>query len=177
MTRKKNSTRRDGRVLKRDVVPPNVMRQGEIVEEIVNNLLPLKDHKSREIVTAQVNKTLDSLLKLVPLQEKVFDRRVYRIHTKKLDKALSNVETLLLSSPGALPFSLFPPSPPMKPMETVEEILQQHYARADPFFAELNRLRKVCAWNYGLDPNYDHAKNLSAQFSYGLMREHSEPPV
>jgi hypothetical protein len=78
MTRKKNSTRRDGRVLKRDVVPPNVMRQGEIVEEIVNNLLPLKDHKSREIVTAQVNKTLDSLLKLVPLQEKVFDRRVYR---------------------------------------------------------------------------------------------------
>jgi hypothetical protein len=65
----------------------------------------------------------------------------------------------------------------MKRVETVEEILQQHDARADPFFAELKRVRKICARNYGIHPNYDHAKNLSAQFSYGLMREHSDKKI
>ena len=82
------------------------MRLGEIVEEIVDNLRPWKNRNSRNIVTAQVNKTLDLLLKLIPLQKKVFDRRTYRDYTKKLDKALRNVETLLLSIPEALPFIL-----------------------------------------------------------------------
>ena len=111
------------------------------------------------------------------MQKKVFDRRVYREYTKKLDKALRNVETLLLSIPEALPFILFPPPPPMKLVETAEEILQQTESRADPFFAELKRLRKVCARNYGLHGSYDHAKNLSAQFSYGLMREHADKQI
>jgi hypothetical protein len=111
------------------------------------------------------------------LQNKIFDRRIYRDYTKKLDKALSNVEKLLLSSPGALPFILFPPPPPMKPVETVEEILQQTDVRADPLFAELKRLRKVCSRKYGLDPNHDHAKNLSAQFSHGLMQERSDKKI
>jgi hypothetical protein len=111
------------------------------------------------------------------LEKRLFDRRVYREYAKELDKALSNVQTLLLLSPEALPFILFPPPPPIKPVETVEEILQQHNARADPFFAELKRLRKVCARNYGLHHNYDHAKNLSADFAYLLMRELSDGKI
>jgi hypothetical protein len=177
MARKKHSAQTGGRVLKRDVAAPNMIRRGEIVEEVVDHLRPWKDHKSRDTISAAVNKNLDTLLKFRRLQEKMFDARVYREHTKKLDQALGNVETLLLSSPGALPFSLFPPPPPMRLGETIEEIMHQHRARADPFFAELKRLRKVCARNYGLHRNYDHAKNLSADFAYSLMREHSDEKI
>jgi hypothetical protein len=175
MARKKHSTRRDGRVLNRDAVaPPNTIRRDEIVEEVVDNLRPWKDHKSRDTVTAQVSKTLNSLLKSVP--KKLFDRRPVLKHVKKLGKALSNVETLLLSSPGTLPLILFPPPPRMNE-ETIEEIVRQHKARIDPFIAELERLRRVCALKYGSRPNYDHSKNLCADFTYVLMRGLSDRKI
>jgi hypothetical protein len=47
-----------------------------------------------------------SLLKLAPLQAKLFDRARNRAHANKLDRALSEVEMLLASAPGALAWFL-----------------------------------------------------------------------
>jgi hypothetical protein len=44
-----------------------------------------------------VNHELEVLLKLAPLQAKLFDRARNRAHAKKLDRALSEVERLLAS--------------------------------------------------------------------------------
>jgi len=85
----------------------------EIVEEIVDHLRPWKDHKSVAAITAAVNPELEVLLKLAPLQAKLFDRARNRAHAKKLDDALSEVETLLASAPGVLAWFLFDPLPPM----------------------------------------------------------------
>ena len=48
-------------------------------------------------ITAAVNDQLGVLLKLAPLQAKLFDRARNRTHAKKLDRALSEVEMLLAS--------------------------------------------------------------------------------
>jgi hypothetical protein len=61
----------------------------EIVEEIVDHLRPWKSHKSVAAITAAVNHELDVLLKLAPLQTRLFDRARNRAHAKKLDRALS----------------------------------------------------------------------------------------
>jgi hypothetical protein len=181
MARKKHSARRGGRVRKGNLAPPNAQRRDEIVEEVVENLRPWKNHNSRDTVKAEVNHEIDVLLKIVPLQKKLFDPRPARKHAKKLDKALSNVEELLASSPASLALFLFDPMPPPQLLDTpivandaeyflvdrfsdksIEEIMCEHQTRADAFVADLRRLRKVCSRDYGLHPNYDHAKNLSA---------------
>jgi hypothetical protein len=50
------------------VTPPNAIRRGEIVEEIVDHLRPWKDRISEATVTAEVNRELDILLGYVPAQ-------------------------------------------------------------------------------------------------------------
>src|SRR5262249_39146960 len=169
MARKKGSTRRGARVVRRDFA------RDEIVEEVVENLRPWKNHKSRDSVTAAVNQQLDVLVKLAPLQAELFDARQYRGHAKKLDKALSNVEKLLKAAPAMLAVSLFNPLPPLEltdddeyplvqpmPHKSIEEIERAHQVRANRFVTELRRLRKICAVKPGTHPNYDHAKHLSA---------------
>ena len=54
--------------------------------------------------------------------------------------------------------------------KSFEESLREHQTRANAFVTNLKRLREVCARNIGLHPNYDLAKNLSAEFAYGLMK-------
>ena len=126
----------------------------EIVEEIVDHLRPWKNHKSVAAITAAVNHELEVLLKLAPLQARLFDRARNRSHAKKLDRALSEVERLLASAPGALAWFLFNPLPPLTLTEdgasvevtqSIEDIGLAYRARADSFFAELKQLRKVCA--------------------------------
>ena len=55
MARKKHSAKSGGRVRKGEVTPPNAIRRGEIVEEIVDHLRPWKDRISEATVTAEVN--------------------------------------------------------------------------------------------------------------------------
>jgi hypothetical protein len=162
----------------------------EIVEEIVDHLRPWKGHKSVAAITAAVNHDLEMLLKLAPLQAKLFDRARNRAHAKKLDDALSEVETLLASAPGVLAWFLFDPLPPMTLTEdgelvqvtqSIENIEGAYRARADSFFVELKRLRKVCAHavdpGFATHPNYDHAKHLCAFRALGLMRELSDGKI
>jgi hypothetical protein len=162
----------------------------EIVEEIVDHLRPWKDHKSVAAITAAVNHEIDVLLKLAPLQASLFDRARNRAHAKKLDRALSEVETLLASAPGALAWFLFNPLPPvaltesgelMQVTQSIENIELAYRARADSFFAELKRLREVSARavdpGFGSHPNYDHAKHLCAWLALGLMRELSDRKI
>jgi hypothetical protein len=63
-------------------------------------------------VTASVKHELGVLLRLAPLQSKLFDQKRSRDHAKKLDVALSKIEPLLASAPGALAWFLFDPLPP-----------------------------------------------------------------
>ena len=100
-------------VMSRKQDTPSRRGADEIVEEIVDHLRPWKSHKSVAAITAAVNHELDVLLKLAPLQTKLFDRARNRAHAKKLDRALGEVEMLLASAPGALAWFLFDPLPPM----------------------------------------------------------------
>jgi hypothetical protein len=190
MARKKHSARRGSRLMKGDVAPTNAIRRDEIVEEVVDNLRPWSNHKSRDAITDQVNKSLDMLPNLIPSLMKLSDARAYREHEKKLDKALSNVETLLLSSPGAFSWFLFDQRPQSMPLndngyplgpptahKSIEEIEREHEARVGAFVMELRRLRKVCAQDYGLHPNFDHAKHASAQIACGLMQDFSDAKI
>ena len=108
----------------------------------------------------------------------------------KLDRALSQVELLLASAPGALAWFLFDPLPPMtltgdgelvQVTQSIENIELAYRARADSFGVELKRLREVCA--RAVDPgfashaNYDHAKHLCAWFALDLMRELSDRKI
>jgi len=162
----------------------------EIVEEIVDHLRPWKNHKSVGAITAAVNHELEVLLKLAPLQAKLFDRARNRAHAKKLDRALGEVERLLASAPGALAWFLFNPLPPLTLTEdggsvevtqSIENIELAYRARADSFCAELKRLRNVCARavdpGFATHPNYDHAKHLCAWHALGLMRELSDGKI
>ena len=84
-------------------------RQHEIVEEVVDNLRPWKDRKSRAAVAADVEHELNILIHIVPLGTELFDRRRNRAHAQKLNRAVSEVERLLSSAPGMLAWSLFNP--------------------------------------------------------------------
>jgi hypothetical protein len=180
VARKKHSARRGGRVMRGNVASPNAQRRNEIVEEVIDNLRPWKNHKNRDTVTTAVNQDLDRLLRIVPFEKEFFDPRAARKHAKKLDKAISKVETLVESCPGMLNGDLFDPTLPSRkigndldptPYKTLEE-------GVDAFFAELKRLRKVCALDYYRPhPNYDPAKNRSAQSAYFLMREFSDGKI
>ena len=130
------------------------------------------------------------VLKLAPLEAKLSDRAQCRAHAKKLDGALSEVETLLASTPSTLAWLLFHSLPPMtltedgellQAVQSIEDIELGYRVRADSFFAELKRLREVCASavnpGFGSHPNYDHAKHLCARLALGLMRDLSNGKI
>ena len=159
--------------------PPNRTRRDELVEAVVDSLKPWKNHQSRDTVRAQVNQTLDVLLHWVLPNKPNFDRRAIRKHAKKLDRALSKVEELLVSGPGLLAWVLFDPRPvlqgdyfPQGPLNR-----REMEARRIAFGAELKRLRDVCARDYGDHPNYDRAKRETASWSYDLMQGHSDRKI
>jgi len=191
LARKKHSAKRGIRVSKRDITPPDAIRRAETVEEIVDHLRPWKDRKGTTAVIAEVNRALDVLVNLAPLEAKLFDRTRNRIHAQQLDRALAEVEALLASAPGALASFLLNPLPPLTMTEdgelveavprSIEDIERAYRKRADSFATELKRLRKVCARavdpGFGSHPNYDHAKHLCAWFAYGLMEGLSDRKI
>jgi hypothetical protein len=192
MAREKRSPQSGVRGRKRDAAPPEATRRNEIVEEIVDHLRPWKDRKDQGQVTVAVDHELDVVLKLAPMQAKLFDRAVNRIHARKLDSALNQVETLLASAPGFLAwYSFGPPPQPVTMTEdgllmqamptTIEDVERQHRGRANKFVAELKRLRKVCARaadpEFGYHPNYDPAKHTCAWFARALMKELSDAKI
>jgi hypothetical protein len=201
MARKKQSARSGVRAMKGDVAPLNAIRRDEIVDVIVENLRPWKNQNSRGTITAAVNHGIDVLLNVVPLQKEQLDPRPYRKHAKKLYDALGDVEELLASSPQTLALSLFNrvrfmfldpslgaikhPLVSIVATKSIKERMADYQMRVysdyqtwlNAFVTELRRLREVCARDYGLHPNYDHAKNLSAEFAYDLMRELSDQKI
>jgi hypothetical protein len=157
-------------------------RKDEIVEEITDNLRPWKDRLSREAIAKAVGEQLEFLRKMIPLQEKLMDRQRMRAHARELDKALSEVEKILIADPGGLNLHLFNPLPLSKSeSESTEAILLAYQRRAEPFYAELKRLRQVCARainpGYGLHPNYDQAKSNSAWIAHGLLLQLSHAKI
>ena len=144
MVLKKHSARSGGRVIKGDVALSNSIRRAEIIEEVVDNLRPWKNHKSRDAVIAEVKKALDILRIAIPIQYMIFDPRPFREHAKKLDKALHNVEALITSSPltlTALLFAMRPIAPPI-PVNNAE------YSSVEPapeksFVRARQRVRKT----------------------------------
>jgi hypothetical protein len=85
MARRKHLARGGIHVRRGDVTPPDAIRRDELVEEIVDHLRPWKDRKGAAAVTAEVNRALDVLLKLVPLEAKLSDRTRNRTHALQLD--------------------------------------------------------------------------------------------
>jgi len=170
-------------VMTRNGRPASAIRQGEIVEEIVDNLKPWKGRKSRDVVSAEVKHTVSLVLEWVPLESKLFDRKQNRDHAKKLDHALSKIEPLLVSAPGALGALLFsPPIPrPLKlPFKSIEQIEHECSARFNSFITELRRLRKICRRaieGIGHHPNRNHAKSTCAHCAGCLTGELSERKI
>lgn len=179
-----------------DVTPLDVDRRKDIVEQIVDNLRPFKDGiivaeaTAEAEVTAYVNKTLDMLLKYDPEKKKPFDRSLNRKHAKQLDTALTRVQELL-SAPSALKTHLrFGLSPWMKDeaggyTEDEERAWEDEERacreREDFFFAELNRLRKMCALaidpGIGFHANYGHEQEECAGSAYLLMVLYSKRKI
>jgi hypothetical protein len=159
-------------------------RLDEIIEEIVDNLRPWKRGRTGAAVTAEVKHEAELLVKIAPLQEKLFDRSRYREHAKGLNDALLKVENLVASCPSPLALLLFNPLPPIIEREdgtltqevlSLEEFERRYRARLDWFVTEVRRVSKVCSRAMGpgigaTHPNYDHYKHLCAQFAFGLMR-------
>jgi hypothetical protein len=165
--------------------PTDATRRGEIIEEIVDCLLPWKHRMSDAAVTAAVNQHLDLLL-LAPRDAKLFDRRKYRAHAEQLDGALLKVEMLLASAPGALALALFDPvtiteDGVVAVPSSMGHIERAYRKRAESFASELKRLRKVCAGaidpGFGFHPNFDPVKNHCAWFAHGLIRELSHRKI
>lgn len=156
-------------------------RLEEIVEEIVNNLPPRKGFSHAEITVA-VRQAISELREKVPWQMKLSDRAAMKAHARKLYTAVSELELLLETAPGmmwALLFSEVGPLP--NELMSKEKMVAGFISRSEPFFDDLNRLRKGCAQaikkGWGTHPNYDHAKSLSAQSAYDLMKAHSAAKI
>ena len=173
MARKKHSAQSGVRVTKGYATPPDAIRRGEIVEEIVDHLRPWKDRVIETAATADVNYELNELHGSVCLKATWSDRARNRAHAKKLDSALLQLETLLAAAPVDLSLLLFmdlsvPPQ--------ITNIISGDARRT--FAAELKRLRKVCALavhpQFGSPANYDHAKHLSARSAHSLMQKLSK---
>ncbi len=186
MDRTKASARKRGRVRNRAVAPSDAIRRGEIVEEVVDNLRPWKNRKSRETVTRDVDHSIGVLRKLVAAQMLLLDQQPFREFRKKLDKALSDVEKVLASKPVMFSQFLFRTTPQVgdsfvsissMSSREFEEFFNNHHKRSDAFDTELKRLRDICARDVGIHPNYDVAKHRSADFAHGLMGALSDQKI
>ena len=92
MARKKHSARKGNRAMKRDVAPLSAIRRDEIVEEVIDNLRPWKNHRSRDTVTPKVKHSIDALRKIVPIQKELYDRKPFREFAKKFDKVVTGIK-------------------------------------------------------------------------------------
>jgi hypothetical protein len=162
---RKNTSVKSGRVRKGKFTPPSATRLDVIIEEIVTHLGPWKRGLTEAEVSAGVKYELDVLLKLASLEAQLPDRNQNRIHARKLDNALVEVERLLASAPSMLVWYLFSPLPMTADEQamraSIDDIDRAYRKRADAFFDEAKRLRKICARaidpGYGSHPNSDSA--------------------
>lgn len=154
--------------MKDDVTPSKAMiRQGEIVEEIVDHLRPWGESNrtgrrlSEATVTTTVNSELDILLRSYPRHIEHADRRRNRAYARKLDSALAEVQRLAASPPIAL-----------------ASFLSENI---DSFATELRRRRRICAHfidpKSGHHPNYDVVKHMCAGRAFGLMEMLSDKKI
>ena len=113
------------------------------------------------------------MIRLAQLTPQLVKQNHYRAHAKKLDQALSEVETHL---PGPLSDFLFNPL-----QNWTDDGLRAKHARFNAFAEEVKRMRRICARamgpGIGLHPNYDHTKHTCAHWAYCLIRELSENKI
>ena len=156
-------------------------RVEEIVEEILNNLQPGKG-VSRAALTLGVRQALNDLSVEVPRRTKLLDRGAMREHAKKLFKAAVKLEVLLETAPGVMQAALFSDSLLSRDdLPSQQEMLDGYLKRSESFFDELYRLHIICGQaigkKWGTHKNYDHAKALSAQSAYNLMKHYSSTKI
>jgi hypothetical protein len=165
---------------KKDIAPDR--GADAIVEEITDHLRPWKGRQSRQAIAIAVGKNLKILRENIPLSGKLFNRRRLREHALRLDKSLREVEDLLKSAPDSLNLHLFKPVSFSKGEIGAIETKSAAFLRpVELFFAELARLRKVCAQaihpGFGVHPNFDYAKWQCSFFAYMLMDELSNAKI
>jgi hypothetical protein len=176
--RKKVSAHNGGPSTKRSITPANAIRRGEIVEEIVENLRPWRNHKSRDAITAAVNKEIDKIPGRLPDETDFFDPKQGRKIVKSLVKALRQVEMLLLSLPATRGGYKHYFDPRIRRLAKVDDDYvfagidateEEVLARADAFIKELTGVRKVATARFGYHKNFDVAKHESARTAYRLL--------
>jgi hypothetical protein len=161
--------------MKDNVRPSKAMtRRGEIVEEIVDHLRPWgkrghplwgkpnRGHRlSEAMVINNVTRQFDMLLWGYSSRIERDDRRRNRVHARKLDSALAEVQRLAASAPIPL-----------------ASLLSES---ANSFVPELKRWRRKCArlidWKFGQHPNYEVGKHMCAAFAFDLMETLSEKKI
>ena len=172
------------------MVRKNTTRQQEIVEEIVDNLRPLKSGISLAAASERVRQEIRGLDETDRVAPKLVTGKEFRRQAKELEDALARLEALLNSEPTTLACYLFRPWPSQSfaelyyaldsplPFGSIDEIERACLDKRDELVADLTRLRKKCAHadkaQIGVHPNYDHAKHVSAYIAYCLLTEWSE---
>ena len=154
--------------------------RAEIVEEIMDNLRPLTRRESE--VQAGIQRALDALHELNPLEESLFDRSTIKQSAKDFEAAIAEVENSLRRVHPTVAWRLFGTQPDLlfdqiyeRP---VEEITQAHIDRMVHFHDELTRLHIECEELVrspgGFHPNKDIAKGNAAWCALQLMRDFSK---
>jgi hypothetical protein len=168
----------------------NATRQQEIVEEIVDNLRPLKSGISVSAASERVRQEIEDLHETDDMIPKLATGKEFRMRAKELEDALAKLDALLNSAPTALACYLFRPWPAQSfselyyaldsplPFGSADEIERACFDKRDELVADLTRLRKECAQaakaQLGPHPNYDHSKHVSAYVAWCLLTEWSE---
>lgn len=161
--------------------PPSAARQDDIVQEIVDNLRPWRDHKGESTVTAEVKRTLNTVLEISLSAKFLSYRKSDREHAKNLDKALRQVEILMPQTPEHLACLLFFPAErgdhlfrdPFELGRLIEELKRISLKRFNLYLYELKELREQCAGAQsitGYHPNYNYVKHLCASGAHRLLR-------
>jgi hypothetical protein len=152
----------------------------EIVEEIMDNLRPWTCPESE--VEAGIERALEALHELNPLEESLFDRSGIKKSAKDFGAAIAEVANSLRRVHPTVAWRLFGMQPDLLFDQiyerSVEEITQAHIDRMVHFHDELTRLRIECEELVrnpgGFDPNKDVAKGNAAWGALQLMRDFSK---
>jgi hypothetical protein len=156
--------------------------RAEIVEEIMDNLRPLTRRESE--VQAGIQRALDALHELNPLEESLFDRSTIKQSAKDFEAAIAEVENSLRRVHPTVAWRLFGTQPDLlfdqiyeRP---VEEITQAHIDRMVHFHDELTRLRIKCEELVhspsGFHPNKDIAKGMPRGVPFSLCATSRRTP-
>jgi len=167
--------------MERDMADQRTSRDhAEIVEEIMDNLRPWTRPEAE--VHAGIQRALEALHELNPLETNLFDRSAIKQSAKDFAAAIAEVENSLRRLHPTVAWRLFGSSPDLLFDQiyerSVEEITRDHIDRIVHFHDELRRLCIECEElvrsPVGFHPNKDVAKRNAAWCALQLMRDFSK---